>query len=115
MGDIEAFIIKSYEALQDNPKKGRYFTVLKNTDNAPIVVHRKTNQFTYVIEGSGVGCFNGKERFLKRGDKIFIEAGTLHQFKAKEEGLTLFHIHIPDDGRENDREILEGDDYNRYI
>lgn len=29
--------------------------------------------------------------------------------------MKLFHIHIPDDGRETDRQIVEGDDYERYV
>lgn len=115
MDEIETFITKSYEMLQENLGKGRYFHTLRAVDNAPIVVHRNTSQFTYVLEGSGIGWLNGNEQPLKKGDKIVVEAGTLHRFKANKEGMTLFHIHIPDVGRENDREILEGDDYNRYV
>lgn len=115
MEEIERFIMKSYRILQDDPKKERYFHTLKSTDHAPVVVHRKTCQFTFVMKGSGTGWFNGKEQPLKEGDKIIVEAGMLHQFKANEEGMTLFHIHIPDSGRENDREIVEGEDYSRYV
>ena len=28
--------------------------------------------------------------------------------------MILFHIHIPDEGRDKDRYILEGEDYNRF-
>lgn len=115
MDEIETFIRKSHEILQENPGKGRYFHTLRAEDNAPVVVHRHTSQFTYVLDGSGTGWLNGRKQPLQKGDKIVVEPGTLHRFKANEEGMTLFHIHIPDEGRENDREIVKGDDYNRYV
>lgn len=115
MAEIDKFIMKSYDMLQKDPNKGRYFHTLSSIDNSPTIVHKKTNQFTYVIEGSGIGWLDGKEYLLKRGDKIVVNAGTRHRFKANDEGMTLFHIHIPDNGRENDREVVEGEDYNRYV
>lgn len=114
MGEIDKFIKQSHIDLQSEPKRGRYFHTLKSADSAPLVVHRRTNQFTYVIEGGGKGWFNGEERKLQRGDCVFVPAGTKHKFKADKGGMVLFHIHIPDDGRENDREIIEGEDYDRY-
>ena len=45
---------------------------------------------------------------------ILIEAGIKHQFIAHSEKLILFHIHIPDEGRDVDRFIVEGEDYHRF-
>lgn len=111
---MDSFIKKSYELLGEYEKKGRYYHTLTLDDNSPIVVHKKTNQLTYVIEGEGTVVLNGKAEDIHQGKAIFVEAGTAHQFIAKSNNLVLFHIHIPDEGHDVDRYIVEGDDYNRF-
>ena len=108
------YIKKSYEMLQEYDKKGRYFHTLTPKDNSPIVVHEKTNQLTYVISGKGTIVLDGEAGKIETGNSFLVEAGVTHQFMADSEELILFHIHIPDEGRDNDRFIVEGDDYNRY-
>ncbi len=111
---MDSFIKKAYELLENYEKKGRYYHTLTPQDNSPIVVHKRTNQLTYVIEGDGTVVVNGQVKDIHKGMTIFVEAGNTHQFTAKSDSLVLFHIHIPDEGRETDRFIIEGDDYNRY-
>lgn len=112
--EISDFIENSYKRLDSYEKKGRYYHTLTPNDNSPTVVHRKTNQFTYVISGKGLVCTNGITRQISSKDCIFIEAGTRHSFVALSEEFTLFHIHVPDEGRDSDRYVIEGDDYDRY-
>jgi len=115
MDDIlSQYIMSSYRLIQTYEKKGRYFHTLTPEDNRPIVVHKATNQLTYVVSGEGTIVIDGEAQNIKKGSCIFIEAGMTHQFIAGSAELTLFHIHIPDEGRDNDRFIVEGDDYNRY-
>lgn len=111
---LDQFIANSYDLLRDYPKKGRYFHNLAYGDNSPTVVHKKTNQLTYVIEGQGSVCLDGIEQKIDKNVPVLINAGTKHKFTASKEGLILFHIHIPDEGRDNDRTIVEGEDYERY-
>lgn len=113
-GVLDKYILSSYKLLQDYEKRGRYYHSLTPEDNSPIIVHKKTNQLTYVVKGEGVVVLNGKEEKIIEGSSILVEAGVTHQFKVYSDELTLFHIHIPDEGRDNDRYIVEGDDYNRY-
>ena len=112
--DIYSFIENSYFRLMDYEKKGRYFHALTLSDNSPTVVHKKTNQFTYVIFGEGSVWLNGKQRKIQARDYMFIEAGTTHRFVAESVELILFQIHIPDEGRDTDRYIIEGEDYDRF-
>lgn len=115
MDDIlSQYIMNSYKLIQSYEKKGRYFHTLTPKDNSPIVVHKRTNQLTYVVSGEGTIVLDGKVQNIEKGSCIFVEAGMTHQFKANSDELTLFHIHIPDEGRDNDRFIVKGDDYNRY-
>lgn len=115
MDDIlRQYMKNSYKLLQRYEKKGRYFHTLTPKDNSPTVVHKMTNQLTYVISGDGIVVLDGKKRYIEKESCIFVEAGMTHQFIANSDELTLFHIHIPDEGRDNDRFIVEGDDYNRY-
>ena len=111
---FKEFIKSSYNLLSNNPHKGRYYHTLTPLDNSQIVVHKETNQLTIVISGSGKAVLDGNETLLNKDDYIFIEAGTKHQFSALGSELVLFHIHIPDEGRDNDRFIISGDDYDRY-
>ena len=96
MNDISRFIENSFDRLASYEKKGRYFHTLTPADNSPIVVHKKTNQFTYVISGEGIVCLNDVEKKICSKDCLFVEAGTKHSFVALSDELTLFHIHIPD-------------------
>ena len=114
INDISRFIENSFKKLDSYEKKGRYFHTLTPTDNSPIVLHKKTNQFTYVISGEGIACLNGVEKRISSKDSLFVESGTKHSFVALSNELTLFHIHIPDEGRDNDRFILNGEDYDRF-
>lgn len=109
-----AFIENSFSMLQTYEKKGRYFHTLKSDDNSPVVVHKQTNQFTYVISGEGIVFLNGIEKKITTNEGVFIPAGTTHRFIANTNDLVLFHIHIPDEGRDLDRYVVEGDDYDRY-
>lgn len=111
---LEEYIRSSYELLRDHPQSGRYFHELTSRDNSPVVVHHRTNQLTYVLSGSGKAYLNGVEQPVCQGSALFVPAGTTHRFVA-DHSMRLFHIHIPDDGRENDRQIVEGDDYARYV
>ena len=80
-----------------------------------MVIRDKTDQITYVVEGSGTVYLNEIKQNISTGNIILIESGTTIRFTADSEGLTLFHIHIPDVGREENRRILEGDDIDRYM
>ena len=111
---LKAYISSSYDLLKEYTHRGRYFHELTSQDNSPVVVHHRTNQLTYVLSGSGKVYINGVERTITEGAALFIAAGTMHRFVA-DPSIKLFHIHIPDEGRENDREIVCGDDYDRYI
>lgn len=101
--------------MKDHPHGRRYYHTLTKEDNSPVVIRDHTDQITYVVEGSGTVYLNGKEQNINAGNILLIESGTTIRFVANSEGLTLFHIHIPDTGREDDRRILEGKDFNRYM
>lgn len=108
------FIESSVDLLSDYEKCGRYFHILRPSDNSPTVVHLQTNQYTQIISGNGSIFLNGVERKITAGDGFFVEAGMHHRFVADSEEMMLFHIHIPDEGRDLDRHIVKGDDYDRY-
>ncbi len=108
---INQFIMSSYKLLKNTAQANQYYHTLTPRDNAPVVVHKITNQFTYVISGSGKAFINGEEIPIQPGDSLFIESNTTHQFIAESENLVLFHIHIPETGRTTDRYIIKGADY----
>ncbi len=111
---LKDFISSSYELIQDYDKRGRYYHTLTPADNSPTVVHKETNQLTSIIKGAGTVVLNGIEKNICEGDNILINAGMTHRFIAQTDEMILFHIHIPDEGRDKDRYILEGEDYNRF-
>jgi len=113
--ELGKFLHHSYNLMQNYQHGRRYYHTLTKKDNSPVVIRDHTDQITYVVEGSGTVYFNGKEQNINAGNILLIESGTTIRFVANSEGLTLFHIHIPDTGREDDRRILEGKDFNRYM
>ena len=108
------FFQHSYKLMQNYKHGGRYYHTLTKKDNSPVVIRDHTDQITYVVEGSGTVYLNGKKQNIIAGNILLIESGTTIRFVANSEGLTLFHIHIPDTGREDNRRILEGKDFNHY-
>lgn len=113
--ELKIFLQHSYNLMRQHSQGKRYYHTLSKGDNSPIAIHDNTDQITYVVEGSGTAYLNGKEQMTKTGNIFLIEAGTTMRFVANTEGLTLFHIHVPDTGREDDRRILEGNDIDRYM
>lgn len=112
--ELENFLQHAYNLIQNHPKGGRYYHTLTKNDNSPVAIHDSTDQITYIVKGSGTAYLNGKEQKVEARCILLIEAGTTMRFVANSEGLTLFHIHVPDTGREEDRRVLEGDDIDRY-
>lgn len=109
------FLHHSYNLMQKYQHGRRYYHTLTKGDNSPVVIRDHTDQMTYVVKGSGTVYLNGKAQDIKAGSIVLIEAGTTIRFTANEEGLTMFHLHIPDAGREDDRRVLEGEDIDRYM
>jgi mannose-6-phosphate isomerase-like protein (cupin superfamily) len=114
--DIELgkFFQHSYKLMQNFKQGKRYYHTLTKEDNSPVVIRDNTDQITYVVEGSGTVYLNGNEQNIEARNILLIESGTTIRFVANSKKLTLFHIHIPDTGREDDRKILEGKDFNYY-
>lgn len=113
--ELQKFLHHSYNLMQNYEHGRRYYHTLTKEDNSPVVMRDKTDQITCVVEGSGTVYLNGTKQNISVGNIILIESGTTIRFTADSEGLTLFHLHIPDAGREDDRRILEGDDIDRYM
>jgi len=113
--ELENFLLHSYNLMQNYQHGKRYYHTLTKEDNSPVVIRDHTDQITYVVKGSGTLYLNGKGQNINVGDILLIESGTTIRFIATSDELTLFHIHIPDAGREDDRRILEGDDIDRYM
>lgn len=112
--ELAEFLNHSFKLMQQHPQGKRYYHTLTPEDNSPVAIHDNTNQITYIVTGSGTAYLNGVEQKVKAGNIFLIEAGTTMRFIANSEGLTLFHIHVPDSGREEDRRILEGEDFKHY-
>ena len=80
--NLKNFILDSYNKLQIYEKRGRYFHSLSPDDNKPVVLHKKTNQLTYVLSGKGIAVLNGEPQTIEKDSSLFVTAGTSHQFIA---------------------------------
>lgn len=112
--ELERFLYHSYNLMKDRPEGKKYYHTLTPKDNSPVVVHDHTDQITYVVDGSGTAYLNGRKQEVRGGNIFLIQSGTTMRFIANSGGLTLFNIHVPDDGGKNDRRVLEGEDIDRY-
>ncbi|TBX05620.1 cupin domain-containing protein [Clostridium perfringens] len=80
--------------------------ILTENSKKPLVVHKKTEQITYVYEGCGLVFLNNKKIDINEGNLILISKGTEHSFVCNEGKLNLIHFHYPKDNIEKDIEIL---------
>ena len=63
-----------------------------STDN----MHLESDQWLYVLGGSGTAIVEGFELKLVRGELILIEAGEVHEiFAGKDENLETLNIYAP--------------------
>lgn len=113
--ELGRLLLHSYNLMQSYKYGRRYYHTLTKEDNSPVVIRDHTDQIAYVVEGSGTVYLNGIAHDINKENIILIESGTTIRFVANSEKLTLFHIHIPDAGREDDRRVLEGEDIDRYM
>lgn len=69
----------------------------------PVIYHRDTAEFFYVLKGNGYGRVNRRRIRFKTGDSVYMPPGTLHDFhttNSRMEALVVFaprfDVHKPD-------------------
>lgn len=97
--------------LEDKLIKEKYYQVLTPKDLKPIVKHLKTNQLTFVLDGEGKVVVNDEILEIKANDVVYIPKNSTHSFIAFSDELKLFHIHLPYEYIESDREVIKRDFY----
>jgi mannose-6-phosphate isomerase-like protein (cupin superfamily) len=80
---------------------------LTATSGKPIVLHRRTRQLSYVLEGAGYAYLDSDVRAIRPGDLILLNSNVPHSFAAHPETLRLLHWHWPADTVDEDRFVLE--------
>lgn len=114
MNEFATFAFDTSKLLNGSDQKGRYVHSLWPDSQCPHVIHKETNQLSCVLSGRGIAILDGITKSISEGDTIYVPAGAVHAFKTLDGELVLFHIHVPDTGRESDRLIVEGEDYDRF-
>ena len=69
--------------------------------SAPDVVHLKTKELVYVIDGGITAFLNGRKFLFKKGDYFVVPAGMSHRFETETEGVEALSIFLPPLGRVN--------------
>lgn len=89
---------------------------LKINEPAPLVLHRHSNQLTYIKQGLGLVALNGKVSRVTSWDLILIPAQMSHAFLTVKGEMILLHYYWPKIKKE-DREIVENvfRDWNKII
>lgn len=100
-----------FSMLDDEIIKEKYYQVLTKSSDKPVVKHKKTNQITIVLKGSGLAVINNEKINFNENDILYIAKNNSHCFISKSDKIELFHIHLPYEFIETDREILK-DNYN---
>lgn len=107
------WILRAIPTIDESIKLNYYHTLLPD-DPSPIVIHSHAAQCSIVISGKGYTELNGIQSSISTGSIVLIEAGMSHKFWADCEPLTLFHIHLPYETMDSDREVL-GNDFSRHM
>ncbi|MBI4676733.1 MAG: cupin domain-containing protein [Elusimicrobia bacterium] len=61
----------------------------------PALLHRKTEEFLFVIGGSARAVINGERCRLRRGSFAFLPRGAAHQFHAGSKGTEVLALFVP--------------------
>lgn len=90
----------------------RWFDVLLTTDDAqaaamtldpdqttggPDNYHDDSDQWLFVVSGTGTATVEGDEITLSSGDLVVIEAGETHAITAGDEPLETLNLYVPPD------------------
>ena len=97
--------------LNDKVLYEKYYQVLTPNDLKPLVKHIKTNQLTFVLNGDGQVVIDDEFIDIKKDDVVYIQKNSTHSFIANSNKLELFHIHLPYEFIENDREVIKNNIY----
>lgn len=62
---------------------------------APALLHRRTAEFFWVLEGSASGIVDGKRVRFRRGQYAYLPPGVVHQFRAGPKGIRLLEVFAP--------------------
>ena len=75
---------KSFRVLADTARSQAAEMTIAPGDfeGGPDNTHPKSDQWLYVISGSGEGVINGRRVALKEGDILLIEKGERHEIRA---------------------------------
>ncbi|MFH2203909.1 MAG: cupin domain-containing protein [Elusimicrobiota bacterium] len=59
------------------------------------VVHERTSEFVFVIQGEAEAELDGRKLRLRRGDSLQIPAGTAHAFRTEASGVEALSVFSP--------------------
>jgi quercetin dioxygenase-like cupin family protein len=72
--------------LNKNDPSSRIFTVthvhLPKGQILPAICHRRTKEWSYVLQGTLIATLNGKKKKYGPGDSIYMTPGVWHEFEA---------------------------------
>jgi mannose-6-phosphate isomerase-like protein (cupin superfamily) len=72
-------------------------------ETTSVSFHRIAEEMYFVLAGSGVARFDGRDYPLHTGDFVRLPPGTTHGFHAGPDGLTMLDLHAP--GSRPDRDV----------
>lgn len=71
--------------------------------------HRGSDQWLYVVEGTGTAVVNGKRHPLKKGTLVLIERGDRHEIRAaNDSSLCTLNVYVPPAYRDNETPLPAG-------
>jgi mannose-6-phosphate isomerase-like protein (cupin superfamily) len=78
-------------------------------EGGPDNLHRRADQWLFVVEGTGVAIINGHKTSLKPGKMLLIEAGDRHEIRNTGRSLLkTVSVYAPPAYRDEERELPAG-------
>lgn len=78
-------------------------------EGGPDNTHRGSDQWLFVVEGTGAAIINGHRYALRPGALILIERGDTHEIRATGRSpLKTLNIYVPPAYRDDDTELPAG-------
>jgi len=72
-----------------------YENIYKNGRDVPFVIHKRTAEFVYVLNGTAKACLGNKSFNVRSGDYLVVPPGVKHRFLTGKKPMLALSMFYP--------------------
>ncbi|HBB65873.1 MAG: hypothetical protein A2X28_09805 [Elusimicrobia bacterium GWA2_56_46] len=87
--------VKYFRIPENWPVSIAHETIPQNGKNIPYIVHKKTEEFVYILKGKAKAYLGNKSFNVSSGDYLSIPAGVKHRFVTGKDPIIALSVFCP--------------------